>query len=156
MTKALALLFVVFSFPPPTFNQNGSDCPEGFRYVGTLHGSSGSGEDFNKVVEVKLPANATFDKSYRQPSLKATNGKSGAKSNLKPDDIPAGIHIMISGTDDNSKGWAVSEPSLRIVKRDDGTTDYLFGMRLYCTARHREDDLGNCDIWVDICYKPKS
>jgi hypothetical protein len=71
VTKALALLFVVFSFPPPTFNQNGSDCPEGFRYVGTLHGSSGSGEDFNKVVEVKLPANATFDKSYRQPIRKA-------------------------------------------------------------------------------------
>jgi hypothetical protein len=158
MFKGLTLLFVVFSFSLPTFSQDAHSCPEGLRYVGTLHGSAAFGEDFNKVDEVKLPENATIDRSYHQSRLTAFSGNKMAKSSLKPGDIPAGIHVVTSGTSDNSKGWSVSEPSLRVVKRNDGTTDYLFGMRLFCTAGHREYDriMGSCDVYVDVCYKPKT
>ena len=66
-------------------------CPEGFRYAGTLSGSD-SGE-FNKTVFLKLPEYATLDESYQQTEVRASNGKRKAQSNLRPQDIPKGIHI---------------------------------------------------------------
>src|SRR5262249_6758168 len=105
-----------------------SNCPADFKYVGTLSGSGSYGQPFDEVTELRLPRNANFDRSYQQSSLQATNGQSGAKSSLSAKDIPGGLYIVAYGSNDAEKGWAVSEPHLKVVKRDDGSTDFLFGM----------------------------
>jgi len=134
-----------------------NSCPADLRYVGTLSGSGSYGQNFNGIKEVRLPEHANIDKSYKQQNrLRATNGKGKAKSNLTAKDIPAGIHIIAYGTNDLEKGWAVSEPQLRIVKNNDGDTDYLFGMRLFCSVPGDSRMYGTCSVSVDVCYKPKS
>jgi hypothetical protein len=76
-------------------------CPEGFRYAGTLSGSST--QTFDKTVFLKLPEYATLDESYQQTEVRATNPKRKAKSNLRPQDIPKGIHIDPYGSSDLEK-----------------------------------------------------
>lgn len=131
-----------------------SNCPAEFRYVGTMSASGSSADTFNGIKEVRLPKNVSLDKSYQQSQFKATNGKGGAKSNMTAKDVPAGIELVAYGTEDFDKGWAVSEPHLRIVKREDGSTDFLFGMRLFCSAPQDSRYYGTCQVSVDICYKP--
>jgi hypothetical protein len=137
-----------------SFGQN--NCPQGFNHVGTLYGTGSYGEPFNQVVEMSLPMNATVDRSFKQTGFKATNGKSGATSNLTGKNIPAGVYVVAYGSEDNDKGWSVNEPQLRIVRRSDGTIEYLFGARLFCNVTIGESDVyGTCDVAVDLCYKPK-
>lgn len=132
------------------------NCPQGFHHVGTLYGTGSYGAPFDQVVEMSLPMDATVDTSFKQTSFKATNGKGGATSNLTGKNIPAGVYVVAYGSEDNDKGWSVNEPQLRIVKRADGTIEYLFGARLFCNVTMGESDMyGPCDVGVDICYKPK-
>lgn len=134
-----------------------NSCPADLRYVGTLSASGSYGQDFNGIKEVRLPEHAIIDRSYQQQNLsRATNGKGRAKSKLTVKDIPSGIHIRAYGTNDLEKAWSVSEPQLRVVKRDDGSTDYLFGMRLFCSVPGDSRMYGTCSVSVDVCYKPKS
>jgi hypothetical protein len=132
------------------------NCPEGLNHVGTLYGSGSNGAPFNQVVEMRLPMNATLDRSYKQTSFRATNGKGGATSTLTGKNIPAGVYVVAYGSEDNDKGWSVNEPQLRIVKNADGTVDYFFGARLFCNVLMGESDMyGTCDVGLDLCYKPQ-
>jgi hypothetical protein len=124
--------------------------------VGTLYGSGSNGAPFNQVVEMRLPMNATLDRSFKQASFKATNGKGGATSTLTGQNIPAGVYVVAYGSEDNDKGWAVNEPQLRVVNNEDGTTDYFFGARLFCNVLMGDSDTyGTCDVGLDLCYKPQ-
>jgi len=78
------------------------NCPEGFRYVGSLSGTGGL-ENFNARRELLLPEGATLDKSYQQSSVRARGGNSRAKSDLRAAEIPRGIHIIPHGSTDLQK-----------------------------------------------------
>jgi hypothetical protein len=130
-------------------------CPEGFRYAGTLSGTST--ETFDKTVFLKLPEYATLDESYQQTAVQATNGKKNAKSNLRSQDIPKGIRITPHGSDDLEKIWAVSEPQLIKPDGKGTSTRYAFGMHLFCAVQGSTytQTEGACDVEVQVCYKPK-
>jgi len=111
-------------------------------------------------MTVKLPENATPDQSFQQKNVRATNGKSGARSNMRPQDIPKGILIMTSGKEDKvyEPGWAVSEPELKGIERDSAgkTTRYEFGLRLFCKVGSGGANpyFAECSVNADVCYKP--
>ena len=130
-------------------------CPEGFHYAGALSGSST--ETFDKTVFLKLPEYATLDESFQQTAVRATNGKKNAKSNLRPQDIPKGIHITPYGSDDLEKIWAVSEPQLIKPDSNGDSTRYAFGMHLFCSVQGSpySQSEGACEVEVQVCYKPK-
>jgi hypothetical protein len=132
-------------------------CPEGFHYAGALSGTDT--EKFDKTVFLKLPEGATLDESYQQTNVRATNGKGKAKSNLRPQDIPKGIHIIPYGSSDLEKVWAVSEPQLKEIKDDNNATStrHAFGMHLFCSVQGSpySQTEGACEVEVQVCYKPK-
>ncbi len=121
-------------------------------YRGQMRNSS----DTN--VFLKLPELATLDESYQQAEVQATNGKHKTKSNLRPQDIPKGIHISPYGSDDLEKAWAVSEPQLIKQDKNGVPTRYAFGMHLFCAVQGStfSQTEGTCEVAVRVCYKPLS
>ena len=112
------LTFVLLSFSPWAAGQH--DCPEGFSYVNTLSGTGSESNPFDKRLAVKFPENATLDESFQQKKVRATNGKSGAQSALRAQDIPKGVLIIPYGKSDEiyRQGWAVSDPELKGIEQD--------------------------------------
>jgi hypothetical protein len=86
----LALLFLLASAVSPAQN----NCPEGFRYLGTLSGYGTSVERFDARQELTLPPNTTLDDSYQQEKVRATNGKNGVHSSMRPQDVPKGFYLV--------------------------------------------------------------
>src|SRR5215475_7114658 len=75
----------------------------GYLDIEGRYGTNGTGK-----METLLPRDAiNLDTSFHQPSLKQYGGGSDTKSPLQPSQIPAGICIVASGTEDHNKGWAV-------------------------------------------------
>jgi hypothetical protein len=149
MTTRLGLLILGLIFTSPSILAQNS-CPAGFNYVGNLSltGSYGAAEE---KKEIELPAGATIDTSYQQTSIRARGGNRKAQSNLRAEDIPRGIHISPSGTTSLDKGWAVSKPELKQVE-----SRQRFGMKLYCTTGGGGyENMGGCEVEVEVCYKPK-
>lgn len=154
-----SLLGFVFLFAS-TVSLAQSNCPEGFRYAGTLSGTGSSTTDLDNRKAVKLPDNVTLDESFQQQNVRATNGKRGAHSSLRAQDVPKGILIIPHGESDQfyNQGWAVSDPELKALQKDESgkVTSYEFGMKLFCHApgstSYRE--LAECGVDVDVCYKP--
>jgi hypothetical protein len=156
MTKLAGLLTLAILLASVASHAQ-NNCPDGFRYTGTLHGVGGFGNDFNARRELLLPENAQIDMSYQQRQVRAAQGNSLAHSNMTAADIPKGIVIIPSGSTDLEKGWAVSDPVLSLVSDSGGAKRYQFGMKLYCTVGHSEAsrNFGGCNVDVDVCYKYK-
>lgn len=157
MKKKVGFLAVSFLLMSPICRAQNS-CPEEFRYAGTLSGTGSRSAPFSETVVLKLPENATLDESYQQTKVRATDGSGKAQSNLRPQDVPKGIRITPSGSSDLGKVWAVSEPQLKVIKEDNGTSArYAFGMHLFCSVpdSHFGQTRGGCDVAVRVCYKPK-
>ena len=154
---------VVFTFlVSATMSRAQSNCPEGFRYVGTLSGNGSSAEPFDKRKTLNLPPDTSLDVSFQQKNVRVTNGRSGAHSSMRPQDVPKGILIIPSGMSDNEshQGWAVSDPELKALDKDASgrITQYQFGMRLFCNATSSADGnvsyYGECSVDVEVCYRP--
>jgi hypothetical protein len=157
MLKQVGLLSFVMSFASSlAFAQH--NCPQGFQYAGTLRGTGSFVSEFNERREVNLPENATLDTSYQQANVRSHGGNSKAHSDLRPKDIPKGIHIMAAGTTDLEKGWAISAPELVVVQppASGNAPRYKFGMKLYCTVgtSPATRNFGGCDVSVEVCYLP--
>jgi hypothetical protein len=111
-------------------------------------------------MTVKFPENATLDQSFQQKKVRVTNGKSGAHSNLRPQDIPKGVLVVAYGKEDPvyEPGWAVSDPELKGIERDDTgkITRYEFGMRLFCSVGGggANPHSAACSVNAEVCYKP--
>lgn len=152
------LTFVLLSLSPWAAGQH--NCPEGLRYVGTLSGSGSESNPFDKRVTVKFPEDASLDESFQQKNVRATNGKSGAHSNMRPQDIPKGVLVITSGKEDKvyEPGWAVSDPELKGIERDNAgkITRYEFGMKLFCTvgSNGQNPHFAECSVNAEVCYKP--
>ena len=147
------LVFVVFYASSLALAQ--SNCPQGFTYAGTLLGTGSAVSDFNERRAINLPENATLDTTYQQTTVQSRGGNSRARSDLRASDIPKGIHIIPYGSTDLQKGWSVSAPILASIQGQ-GATRYRFGMKLYCTVGGSvTQDVGGCDVQVDVCYLVK-
>jgi len=152
----LASLFLVVS----TASLAQSNCPEAFRYAGTLSGTGSSASELDRRATLNLPPNATLDESYQQKKVRVTNGKGGARSSLRAQDVPKGILIIPYGTSDEiyEQGWAVSDPELKVIQRDASgkVTRYEFGMKLFCHvgSTGANPHFGDCSVRVEVCYKP--
>ncbi|HZI55814.1 MAG TPA: hypothetical protein VFF39_03510 [Verrucomicrobiae bacterium] len=152
------LVFVLLSFSPWIVAQD--NCPEGFRFVGTLSGTGTESNPFNQRQALKLPENATLDESFQQKNIRITNGKSGAHSNTQANDIPKGILVITHGREDEvyQPGWAVSEPELKAIEKDSHgkITRYEFSMKLFCSvSSHGQNPYyAECSVDADVCYKP--
>jgi hypothetical protein len=142
----------LLSMAPPLPAQH--NCPEGFNFAGTLHGTGSYGIAFDERREVTLPLYATIDTSFQQSNVRARAGNSKAKSDLQAKDIPKGIYILTGGSTHYDNGWAVSAPELKTVGEP---PRYRFGMKLYCISSSNSPNaqFGGCDVNVDVCYKPK-
>jgi hypothetical protein len=107
-----------------------------------------------------FPENATQDESFQQKNVRATNGKSGARSNMRGQDIPKGVLIITSGKEDDvyKPGWAVSDPELKAIERDDSgkVTRYEFGLKLFCAVGSggANPHFAECSVSAEVCYKP--
>jgi len=154
-TRVSLLVFIVLFVPRLSPAQAAPGrCPADFIYVGTLKGTGSFVELLDKTLEIKLPENATIDTSYQQTEVVAHGGK-GAHWNLRPQNIPKGIHIAPYGQDVNGRAWGVSDPSLKTVSQADGKTRYVFAMRLHCTVDEYARQFGGCALNADVCYKPQ-
>jgi len=145
--------FLTFSFLfMSVLSSAQNNCPQGFDFAGQLSGNGSQTEEFNKDVALKLPEGATLDESFQQTKVRATNGK--GKANLRPQDIPKGILIIPHGSNDSDKVWSVSEPKLT----ETSSARYLFGVHLFCSVEGSpySQQSGDCDVSVEVCYKPKS
>jgi len=110
-------------------------------------------------MTVRLPENATPDQSFQQKNVRSTNGKSGARSTMRPEDLPKGILVIASGKEDKvyEPGWAVSDPELKGIERDNTgkITRYEFGMKLFCkVGSHGANPyFAECSVNAEVCYK---
>jgi hypothetical protein len=114
----------------------------GLKLGGHIEVEGSFGHNGTATKDTILPPDAiALDTSFHQASLKAYGGGSAASSPLQSSQIPAGICIVTSGTEDHEKGWAISEPVL-FVASDDGerVTRRGFRMYLYCTVGSNELD----------------
>jgi hypothetical protein len=155
---AVILAFVLLSLSPWAAGQH--NCPEGFQFVGTLSGTGTPLNPFDKRETVKLPENATLDESFQQKNVRATNGKSGARSDMQGNDMPKGVLVIAYGKEDDvyQPGWAVSEPELKVIEKDSNgkPTRYEFGMKLFCTvsSHGQNPHYAECAVNAEVCYKP--
>jgi len=155
--QAFLVAFLLFVASPLTVAQ--SNCPEGFRYAGSLSGSGSSMTPFDQRVRLRLPENATLDTSFQQKKVRATNGSSGVSSTLRAHDLPKGILIITHGKSDRiyEQGWAVSDPELKVLEQDSNgkVTHYEFGMHLFCKVGEQgaNPQFGECSVTVEVCYK---
>jgi len=152
------LAFVLLACSPFVAAQD--NCPEGFRFVGTLSGTGTDLNPFDKRQAVKLPENATLDESFQQKNVRVTNRKSGAHSNMQASDIPRGILVITHGDEDEvyQPGWAVSAPELKAIEKDSNgkVTRYEFAMKLFCTVspHGQNPHYAECSVEAEVCYKP--
>jgi hypothetical protein len=132
----LALLFLLASAVSPAQN----NCPEGFRYLGTLSGYGTSVERFDarrSLLYLRILRSTTH-----------INRKRCAPPTGRTVFIRACVHKMCQrafisfpyGENSSSvhgQGWAVSAPQLRALHRHarGKVTRYEFGMKLLCDAR---------------------
>jgi hypothetical protein len=135
-----------------------NSCPQGFQYAGTLSGTGSILSEFNERRQINLPENATIDTTYQQAIVRSHGGSVKPRSELRAKDIPKGVLIIPYGSTDLEKGWSVSAPELVAIKApgSERIAGYKFGMKLYCTVGGAvNQNVGGCNVGVDVCYLPK-
>ena len=150
------LAFVAFYTSSLALAQH--NCPQGFQHVGTLSGTGSISTDFNERRAINFPENATIDTTYQQTNIRSHGGNPKAHSDLTAKEIPKGIHIITYGSTYLNNGWSVSAPKLVTIQvtGSESATRYRFGMNLYCTVgRVNTQNVGGCNVEVDVCYLPK-
>lgn len=155
--QARLLAIVVFCTSSLALAQH--NCPQSFRYAGTLSGSGSIVSEFNERREINLPQGATIDTTYQQTSVRSHGGSvTPGSDDLRAKDIPKGIHVIPYGSTDLQKGWSVSAPKLVAIELpgSEGVSRYRFGMKLYCTVGSAvTQNVGGCGVQADVCYLPK-
>jgi len=157
MTRQVCLLALAVLYTAPLVLAQHS-CPERFLHAGTLSGTGSYVSEFDDRRKINLPEDATLDTTYQQTAVRSHGGNPKARSDLRAQDIPKGIHIITYGSTDLEKGWSVSAPKLVSTQAPGsaGVTRYTFGMKLYCTVGSGvSQNVGGCSVGVDVCYLPK-
>src|SRR5262245_53528652 len=101
----------------------------GFVYIGEIYREKQQTPACCDAADLLLPEHFKLDRSYHQQSIQCCGG--GATSNISPADIPAGIHLSVSG----GYYWALPKAPVLLVEKvddDDKVTQWRFRTPLYC------------------------
>jgi hypothetical protein len=114
-----------------------------FVLICSMYGSADQGSSaWNKDDACNLPVGFPLDKSYHQSAFNCCGG--GATSNIVIGDIPAGIHLNVSG----GYYWSVSKPIELIRLDDDGPPQRQFRLHTYCGPEPPPGP--GCNVKVDV------
>jgi hypothetical protein len=135
------LLVVVSAVPAQRPPEDGT-----FVKICDMHGEANSGESaWHKDDRCNLPKGFQLDKSYHQSSASFAGG--GASTNLTPSDIPAGVHIEVTG----NHYWSVVAP-MELVRIDDedepNRAVRQFRVHTYCGPAGRPGP--GCSVHVTV------
>lgn len=145
MRKISQLLFaMVLVLAIPGFARAQAPPQDGtFVLICSLYGSANQGASaWNKDDACNLPVGFRLDKSYRQNTFNCCGG--GATSNIAISDIPAGIHLNVSG----GHYWSVTKPIELIRLDDDGPAQRQFRLHTYCGPEPFPGS--GCNVKVDV------
>jgi hypothetical protein len=113
MYAGLVLVGLVVAIVP--LELSGQRLPEDGTFVKIcdMHGEANSGEQaWHKDDRCNLPRGFSLDKSYHQSSANFVGG--GASTNLSSANVPAGIHVEVTG----NHYWSIVAP-MELVRIDD-------------------------------------
>jgi hypothetical protein len=98
-----------------------------FVLICNLHGEANQGQSaYHNDASCNLPGDFPIDRSYHQTSLNTVGG--GATSDISPTDVPAGIHLDVSG----NTYWSIVKPIGMVILDQDGPQVRKFQVHLYC------------------------
>lgn len=117
-----------------------------FVFLGEIYREKQSTPACCPAADILLPEGFKLDRTYHQKSINCCGG--GATSDLSPADIPAGIHMTVTG----GHYWALPKaPVLLIEKMDDDlVTQWRFRTPLYCGPGGNGE---GCNIRVRVWAK---
>lgn len=119
-----------------------------FVQVCTMYGSANQGEQaFNKDDVCNLPGDFPLDKSYHQQLIVPAGG--GAASNISAADVPAGLHLVVSG----NHYWSIVQPIKMVILDQEGPQMRQFQVHLYCGPEPFPGP--GCSISVKVYAKKK-
>jgi hypothetical protein len=122
-----------------------------FVKICSLHGEANQGQPaWHQDSTCNLPNLFPLDRNYHQQSARFGGG--GANSDLQVNDIPAGIHVDVSG----NHYWAIVRPiRMVILDTDDPVTSFVrqFQVHTYCGPAAPPGP--GCSIHVDVYARKK-
>lgn len=134
--------FAVAQVPP----QDGT-----FVKICSMHGEADQGQPaWHQDSICNLPNLFPLDRSYHQQSVNFTGG--GATTNLSLSDVPAGIHLNVSG----NYYWSIVAPLRMVVlDTDDPSTTFIrqFQVHTYCGPAAPPGP--GCSVHVDVYARRK-
>jgi hypothetical protein len=96
-----------------------------FVKICSLHGEADQGQPaYHKDAVCNLPGDFAIDRSYHQQGLNSSGG--GASSDISPSDIPAGIHLDVSG----NTYWSIVKQIKMVILDQDGPLVRQFQVHL--------------------------
>lgn len=145
--RSTAVLFLALA--AVTTNISAQDPPPDSKFVflGEIYREKNSPPACCNAADILLPENFKLDKTYHQRSINCCGG--GAKSDLLPSDIPAGIHISVTG----GLFWALPKKPVLLVEKvddEDHVTQWRFRTPLYCGPGGNNE---GCNIRVRVWAK---
>jgi hypothetical protein len=146
LATALAINSLALAQLPP---QDGT-----FVKICSIHGEANQGQPaWNQDSTCNLPNLFPLDRSYHQQSARFAGGNpESASSRLQINEIPAGIHLDVSG----NYYWSMERP-MRIVvlDTDDPSTNFIrqFQVHTYCGPAAWPGP--GCSIHVDVYARRK-
>ena len=119
-----------------------------FVQVCTMHGEANQGESaYHKDDVCNLPGDFPLDRSYHQQLITPDGG--GANSDITASDIPAGIHLVVSG----NHYWSITKPIKMVILDQDGPLVRQFQVHTYCGPEPAPGP--GCSIHVDVYARKK-
>jgi hypothetical protein len=141
---AQLLLAIALVLPASTLSRAQAPPQDGtFVLICSMYGSADQGASaWNKNDACDLPVGFHLDKSYHQSTFNCCGG--GATSDIAIGDIPAGIHLNVSG----GHYWSVTKPIELIRLDDDGPAQREFRLHTYCGPEGWPGP--GCNVKVDV------
>lgn len=118
-----------------------------FVKICSLHGEANQGSPaYHSDAVCNLPGDFPIDRSYHQQAI---NSAYRATSNIAPADIPAGIHLDVSG----NTYWSIVKPIKMVILDQDGPSVRQFQLHMYCGPEAPPG--AGCSIHVDVYARKK-
>lgn len=117
-----------------------------FVQVCTMHGEANQGAQAYQKDEVcNLPGDFRLDRNYHQQLITPAGG--GASSDITAADVPAGLHLVVTG----NHYWSIVKPIKMVILDQDGPKVRQFQVHLYCGPEPAPGP--GCSVHVDVYAK---
>src|SRR6185437_15398426 len=152
MRKLSTLLFIITFVALVPFATAQLPPQDGtFVKICSLHGEADQGQPaWHQDSTCNLPNLFPLDRSYHQQSARFGGG--GANSDLQINDVPAGIHLDVSG----NHYWAITKPLRMVVlDTDDPATNFTRQLQVHTYCGPAGFPGPGCSIHVDVYARKK-